>query len=172
MDYITLINYIKKNCFSNKFLTDSQKDAYDKLKRYLIFDNVVNLYGKRGVGKTFLGWVFAKDNNFIYFRNEKEFKKYKTKRRINVVIDNGKLNNGRDVRRMISLKANKAIYISREEILDYGVELKLNSYDIKQILENICPIIGKNKDTYINNFNFNNNEFNLWEVFRVIVYGY
>ncbi|ADC68831.1 hypothetical protein MFS40622_0131 [Methanocaldococcus sp. FS406-22] len=169
MDYITLINYIKRN-YSSKFLTDSQKEAYNKLKKFLLFDNVVNLYGKSGVGKTFLGWVFAKDNNFIYFKTEEEFKKYKTTRKMNVIIDNGELNDGRNIRRLISLKANKAIYISKGETLDYSVKLTLNWRDVEHVLENISPIIEKNKNIYIDNFF--DSDLNLWKVFKVMTYGY
>ncbi|XRP97297.1 hypothetical protein ACO3UB_01910 [Methanocaldococcus sp. 16A] len=165
MDYISLINYIKTN-YSYDWLTHNQKKAYKKLKEFLIYDDVVNLYGKKGVGKTFLGWVFAKNNNFVYFENEEIFKNYNA-RNINVIIDNGTLYDWREVRRMVSLKAKKVIYISKEKILDYGVELKLDLYDVKQVLNNLSPIIGKNINVSIQNSNID-----LWKIFRGRVYGY
>jgi len=169
MDYITLINYIKNN-YSFEWLTNNQKNAYNKLKEYLIYDDVINLYGKRGVGKTFLGWVFAKNNNFIYFENEETFRNYRTKTKINAIIDNSTLKDGRDVRRMVSLKTHKVIYISKKKILDYGVELKLDLNDVEYVLNNLSPIIGKNININIQNLKIDN--FDLWKIFKGRVYGY
>lgn len=166
MDYISLINYIKNN-HSFEWLTDNQKNAYNKLKVYLVYDDIINLYGKRGVGKTFLGWIFAKNNNFVYFENEEIFKNYRAKTKINAIIDNGTLEDGRDVRRMVSLRTNKVIYISKKKILDYGVELKLNMNDVEHVLNNLSPIIGKNT-----NINIQNSNFDLWKIFRRGVYGH
>ncbi|WP_423792369.1 hypothetical protein ACPB8Q_06480 [Methanocaldococcus indicus] len=169
MDYIVLINYIKNN-YSFNWLTNSQKNAYNILKEYLIYDDVINLYGKRGVGKTFLGWVFAKNNNFIYFENEDAFRNYKVKTKINAIIDNGSLKDGREIRRMVSLKTNKVIYISRKKILDYGIELKLDLNDVEHVLNNLSPIIGENINTNIQNLKIN--DIDLWNIFKGRVYEY
>lgn len=59
--YIEVTNRIKEH-FSAQWLTPSQLRVYEQLRMFLVPPfRVVNIFGKEGVGKTFLGWVLGKD---------------------------------------------------------------------------------------------------------------
>ena len=67
-EYIEVINRIKKN-FSKDWLTPSQMQAFEKLKTFLSPPHrVINIFGEKGAGKTFLGWVLQKEGvgTYIY----------------------------------------------------------------------------------------------------------
>ena len=64
--YIEVINRIKKN-FSKEWLTPSQIQAFEELKNFLSPpQRAINIFGEKGAGKTFLGWVLQKECVGVY----------------------------------------------------------------------------------------------------------
>ena len=64
--YIEVINRIKKN-FSKDWLTPSQMQAFEELKTFLSPPHrVINIFGEKGAGKTFLGWILQKEGLGAY----------------------------------------------------------------------------------------------------------
>ena len=161
VNYLEIINYIKNN-YNKDWMTDSQKEACDRVNEYLLYDDVVGIYGKEGVGKTFLGWVFVMDG-FKYFEDEKKYKEY-SKNVPYAVIDNGRLTNIKDIRRLTMTKSEKVIYITKIKSVPYSVKLTLDNSDIVKVLDNL-----KSLDININK-NYSNN--NLWKIFRGVVYDW
>jgi hypothetical protein len=133
--YLDVINYIKNN-HNKEWLTGSQNDCYGRLKELLEYNDVVNLYGPSGVGKTFLAWLFVKEG-FNYFCNTKKFLKSDNFNKINAIIDKGTVMDTKSVRVLTMPKAKKVIYISEKKSLEYGVELKLDSEDISTVKKNL-----------------------------------
>ena len=65
-EYIEVINRIKKN-FSKDWLTSSQMQAFEELKTFLSPSHrVINIFGEKGAGNTFLGWVLQKEGVGTY----------------------------------------------------------------------------------------------------------
>jgi hypothetical protein len=50
-----------------EWLTPSQKAAYDLLLERLGFLDEVNLWGRHGVGKTFVGWMLHQQRLAVYY---------------------------------------------------------------------------------------------------------
>jgi len=63
--YADLINRLKSKSDKN-WLTKSQMHAFETIKKSTNH-RVINIFGKEGVGKTFLGWVLEKENIAKYF---------------------------------------------------------------------------------------------------------
>ncbi|UXM84772.1 hypothetical protein [Methanococcus aeolicus] len=160
VNYLEIINYIKNN-YNKDWLTNSQKEAYNKVYECLTYDDVVGIYGNGGVGKTLLGWIFTMDD-FMYFKNEKKYKEY-SKNVPYAIIDNGSLTDIKDIRRLTMIKSEKVIYITKIKSVPYSIKLTPNNEDIAKVLDNL-------KSLNINiNKNYSNN--NLWKIFKGVVYN-
>lgn len=65
--FVRRLNQIKSNRIP-EWLTPSQQEAFFKVKTALRTPSTVNLFGRVGVGKTFLGWTLAHELNFFIYR--------------------------------------------------------------------------------------------------------
>jgi len=85
-EFIKILNKIKKNYCKN-WLTLNQKNAFASCKKLIKSYFIINIYGTTGVGKTFLGWVLAKEVRGKYFPSlEKHNKTNNMSKKI--IIDN------------------------------------------------------------------------------------
>jgi hypothetical protein len=62
---IERLNAIKTAC-TLEWLTPSQAQAWGKLQQYLSLNEVINLYGPPGSGKTFIAWLLVKQGVATY----------------------------------------------------------------------------------------------------------
>jgi hypothetical protein len=63
--YIRILNKIKSATDTLR-LTSSQEACRARIEERLSYPGVVNLYGSRGTGKTFLGWKMSAENRAVY----------------------------------------------------------------------------------------------------------
>ncbi len=64
--YIELQNQIKTES-TLEWLTPSQKNIYETVTKGLKTHKIINIFGAHSVGKTFLGWMLAKESGVEYF---------------------------------------------------------------------------------------------------------
>jgi len=64
--FVDILNRIRQEA-NPGWLTPSQRAAYDLLRERLNFLDEVNLWGKHGVGKTFVGWMLHHQGLAIYY---------------------------------------------------------------------------------------------------------
>jgi len=87
--FVDTLNRIRQN-IKAEWMTPSQQAAYDVLRERLRFLDEVNLWGRPGVGKTFLGWVLHIQGLAIYMpllaRVEEEYSLPLP--RMTIVVDN------------------------------------------------------------------------------------
>lgn len=65
INLIERLNAIKTSC-SMEWLTPSQSQSWAKMQQYFLLNEVVNLYGPPGSGKTFIAWLRVKQGAAIY----------------------------------------------------------------------------------------------------------
>ncbi len=87
-EYSDFINCLK-NESTIEWLTPSQKSIYNKITQGFPTQRIINVYGKHGAGKTFLGWILEK-NGFGHYHSGLEDFKENGEISINkmVIIDN------------------------------------------------------------------------------------
>jgi hypothetical protein len=71
--FVDILNRIRQGA-NLDWLTPSQKVAYDLLRERLNFLDEVNLWGKHGAGKTFVGWMLYHQGLAIYYPSLKHVK--------------------------------------------------------------------------------------------------
>lgn len=64
--FVDILNRIRQRAHAD-WLTPSQKAAYDLVRERLGFLDEVNLWGKHGVGKTFVGWMLHQQGLAAYY---------------------------------------------------------------------------------------------------------
>ncbi|MCK4443525.1 MAG: hypothetical protein KAW09_03210 [Thermoplasmata archaeon] len=138
--FIEILNTIKRN-FGRDWLTPSQESVLGDCMRFLGSYFLVNIYGENGVGKTFLGWVMAKEGLASYFPSYGEFKGAEDKLRT-VIIDECKPERRfvRSVRDMAIRKGLDSVILISEKEADPDVpsfQLELTADDIKCVKGNL-----------------------------------
>ena len=63
--FVDILNRVRQGACVD-WLTPSQKAAYDLLQERLGFLDEVNLWGRHGVGKTFIGWILHQQGLAAY----------------------------------------------------------------------------------------------------------
>lgn len=147
--------------------TNSQLSVSTFLLDRLIYPGFVNLNGKHGVGKTFLGWHMDRTNCVQYCVEPTVINDILPNSQI-LFIDNAGYRRS-DYRAILGKlerqRVNKAIIVTNERIEDdvTGVELKCNSQDIQTVSNSFLrlgiieqPIINVN---------------NLWDLFSHATLG-
>lgn len=156
--YINILNKIKEKS-SLEWLTDSQKEIFNKCKEFLIPPNkIINIFGREGTGKTFVGWILNKENIGVYIPSIKEII---SKQKV-LIIDNCDYSRKfiRRLRNTLRLKRiNHAILITRHRAEDDipAFQLELTEDDIKIFKHNlffelnirISEVEGKNLWDYL-----------------------
>jgi len=156
--YIDVLNRIKKN-FSKDWLTASQLKAFEELQNFLSPPHhVINIFGEKGVGKTFLAWVLQKEDIGIYIPSYEDLVSNKEL----VILDNS--DNRRSFVRMIRnelyIMNIKGIilltrYMAEDDIP--CIELKLNQDDIALAKANLYRVDINLPDKDVSN---------LWELIK------
>lgn len=130
---------MKRNIEESR-LTQEQKQSLQNLKDKIHDSKLVNLYGEKKVGKTFLAWVLAKNSNFEYFPsvNDADFSNKR------LIIDNGgrSRNDARELRKVIKLNdVEKVIYLTRGPAKEVYPRVNLEaSNDREDILASLAEI--------------------------------
>lgn len=136
MNYQELTNRIKET-FSEEWLTLSQRELYEKLVYGYKTHKVLNVYGKQGVGKTFLAWNLSRKMNGIYTNNLEIDVVGKI-----VILDNYK-NSRTDIRNLFTFiqlsRIIKIIVITNAKAQDdiVSLELKFTDQDKKIFKANL-----------------------------------
>lgn len=143
-DFVRNLNRIKaKRKFD--WLTPSQQEAFTAVSKALKIPNSVNLFGREGVGKTFLAWMLADKLGYIYLVHPSHLEQLNPSETAGVILDN--CQSSRQAHREM-LKAvrfqqiHHVIFITRQMISDYThyVELKLTSIDQEQVQQNLTSL--------------------------------
>ena len=141
-DFVRNLNHIKTKR-RLEWLTLSQKEAFTAVTKALQIPNTVNLFGREGVGKTFLAWILADKLGYTYLTHPGRLEQLDHLETDGIILDN--CQSSRQVHREM-LKTVRfrqiyhAIFITRQMISDYThyEELKLTSIDQKQVQQNLA----------------------------------
>lgn len=159
--YIEKINEIKTK-LNKDWLTVSQGKAFSQCKEFLNSHyKLINLYGKEGTGKTFIGWVLNKEKIGKYYSNVNKVEDNQK----SIIIDNCDYNRqfARNLRNKLRLKKiNHSLLITR-----YRVEDDIPAFCLN-ITEDDINIFKHNLFIYLNMKVSDINEKNLWEYFKRI----
>jgi hypothetical protein len=134
--YIELQNRIKTEA-TLEWLTPSQKAIYENVTKGLKTHKIVNIYGAHGVGKTFLGWILAKEHEAEYFASHDDLQSA-----LVAVLDNFD-SDRRKVRRlraqMHSLDIRQLFLITHRKVEDEipAFELQFTEADRTQFKRNL-----------------------------------
>lgn len=139
--FVRHLNQIKSNRIP-EWLTPSQQEAFFKVKTALRTPSTVNLFGRVGVGKTFLGWTLAHELNFFYLSDPVLIKTITSNQYSGLILDNCRADRQthRELLKILQFQnINKAVFISRQMIKDYTqfVELNLTDSDIFTVEQNL-----------------------------------
>lgn len=143
-NFIRNLNRIKaKRNFD--WLTPSQQRAFTAVEKALQVPSTVNLFGREGVGKTFLAWMLADKLDYVYLAHPSRLGQLNDLETIGVILDNCQSDRQahRDLLKTVRFQQiHRAIFITRQMINDYThyVELKLTSIDQEQVQKNLADI--------------------------------
>jgi len=143
-DFVRILNSIKTH-WDLSWLTPSQQQCLAELQASLRVPGSINLFGKHGVGKTFLAWAVARENGLAYFPHPALFEQAEIVDAEGVIIDNclpGRIEH-REVLKVLQLRGIKrSILITTELIHDYihYCELTLTPDDMQKVLSNLETI--------------------------------
>lgn len=143
-EFIRILNAIKTH-WDLSWLTDSQQQCLKELQSQLRVPRTVNLYGKQGVGKTFLAWALARGSGLAYFPHLTLFWQVEDLDNDAVIIDNclSVRSRHRDVLKALDFRGVKrAVLITPTLIQDYThyCELLLTSNDVSKVQDNLESI--------------------------------
>jgi hypothetical protein len=124
-------------------LTPSQQVVYNLLRERLGFLDEVNLWGRHGVGKTFVGWVLREQGLVVYAPRLERVEHAPLLRAI--VVDNlgWQRSEVRDaLHHCRRVGYEKVVLITTEPVQEQmsTVELPLTDEDIKQVVSNLRSI--------------------------------
>jgi len=143
--FVDILNRIRQHA-NPDWLTPSQQAAFDLLRERLNFLDEVNLWGRHGVGKTFLGWMLQVQALAVYApRLEEEGKKQMELLRRTIVVDNldWRREEVREALRWCrSLGYKKVVFFTTEPVQDQmsTVELRLTDEDMEKVVANLRSI--------------------------------
>ena len=160
--FIRVLNLIKTH-WDVSWLTDSQRQCLEELQFQLRVPRTVNLYGKLGVGKTFLAWALVRESGLVYFSHLTLFLQAEGMEKEEdtaIIIDNcpSVRSQHRDVLKALDFRGVKrAVLITPTLIQDYVhyCELLLTRDDISKVWDNL-ESIGINTEV--------TDAFSLWSV--------
>jgi hypothetical protein len=159
--YIEIQNQIKRKADIN-WLTDSQKKQYNNCVEFLnTYHKIINLYGKEGTGKTFIGWILYKEQIATYYSSMNQVEDKKNC----IIIDNYKSDrrNIRNLRNILKFKGiSHVIVITRYKAEDDipSFCLSIESEDLNRFKHNL------NIHLDLDIRGLNNNADNYWEYLK------
>lgn len=123
IDYLELMNSIKDQ-YDETWLTPSQKEIYERVTTKFQAQKLINIFGDKGVGKTFLGWLITIFYEGHYTKDKSNLKS----KVVNVIDDFGYKK--QDLRALLPntkiLAIPKTILLSNKKINDDIISLELN----------------------------------------------
>ncbi|HHW40995.1 MAG TPA: hypothetical protein GXX19_07590 [Syntrophomonadaceae bacterium] len=136
VDWIRLHNKVKESA-TFQLLSPNQRAAFSFLQKAVRYANRLNLYGESGVGKTFVGWVLARELGALYLPDPSG----KMEKAEIIVIDDAPFTRmqSRILYGEALEYANSVILLSREPINDHivQVQLSLTAEDLAFVAETI-----------------------------------
>lgn len=155
MNYQDLTNRIK-NKFSEDWLTPSQNKIFRKIIDGYKTHKIINIYGKPGVGKTFLGWNLNRSLDSTYTKdiNTDDLKK--------IVILDGYSHTKNEIRKLLPImqfkNISKIILITSSKAQDdiVALELKFIEDDKKKFKSNIFKQLGLRFENEKADYNMHN----------------
>lgn len=143
-EFIRTLNTIKTH-WDLSWLTPSQQRCLAELQASLRVPGSINLFGKHGVGKTFLAWAVARENGLIYFPHLTLFEQAGTVDADGVIIDNclpGRVEHRKVLKALQLRGVRRSILITTELIHDYThySELTLTPEDVQKVLSNLGSV--------------------------------
>ena len=138
--YVSWINLIKERADEN-WLTDSQREVYERILKSWMSQTFINLHGPPGSGKTFIARLLAKKHGYSYLHKLEQAPKNAKQ----VILDNSHYTRMlRPIARGLGL--GRVVLITRNSLPEAmpNVILKLNEKDVSQflsILSNSCGIV-------------------------------
>lgn len=141
---VNRLNGIKRICTLDWF-TPSQLQAWKQLQLSIPFREVINLYGPPGSGKTFMAWVFTRQEGATYIPNIETLKTAGENCTAIPVIDNvhPTRHSFRTALKYLSFQKHKqGIVITQEAIPDdcYRVALVCTTQDREHVYQKIRSI--------------------------------
>lgn len=143
-DFIRNLNRIKtKRGF--EWLTTSQQEAFTAVSKVLQIPQTVNLFGREGVGKTFLAWMLADKLGYTYLVHPSRLAQLDQVETAGIILDNCESSRQahREMLKTVRFQqVNRAIFITQQMISDYThyVELKLTPVDQEQVQQNLASL--------------------------------
>lgn len=140
--FVDILNRIRQNA-NIDWLTPSQKVAYTLLCERLKFLDEVNLWGRHGVGKTFIGWLLHKQGLATYAPRLEDVEPVKFLRVI--VVDNMDWRRAKVREALYHCHAQgyeKVVLITTEPVQEQMsvVELGLTDDDLAKVVANLRSI--------------------------------
>ena len=138
--FVTWINLIKERADEN-WLTDSQREVYERILSSWKSQPFVNLYGPSGSGKTFIARLLAKKHGYFYTHNLEQVPQGAQ----HVILDDAQYTRMlRPTARRLGL--GRVLLITSSTISEAmpKVALELNDKDVRQFLatlSNHCGIV-------------------------------
>jgi ABC-type Na+ transport system ATPase subunit NatA len=157
-EYIEVVNRIKKN-FSKDWLTPSQMRAFEELTTFLSPPHrVINIFGEKGAGKTFLGWVLQKEGVGIYVHSYEDL----IESQRSLILDNysNRRKLVRRIRNDLEMKnIGNIVILTRHAAEDDipCIEVRLTEDDIRVAKANLYRVDIKVTDDNITN---------MWEIIK------
>lgn len=142
--YLKLHNKVKQHANAD-WLTPTQQKKLDQVRKRMELDELINLYGKHGTGKTFLCWILSKLEPVTYMPNPLT---YPIAGQTAVIIDNFNYfekNSFRKISARYSLKkVSKFVIITVHPFLEeqcVKIEMPIPTPDeIEKVIENLQKI--------------------------------
>lgn len=143
-DFVRNLNRIKTKRNSD-WLTPSQQRAFTATEKVLQAPSTVNLFGREGVGKTFLAWILAYKLGYVYLAHPSRLEQIDNLETSGVILDNCQSDRQahRDLLKTVRFQQiHQAVFITRQMINDYThyVELNLTIIDQEQVQKNLADI--------------------------------
>lgn len=162
--YLKLHNKIKKHADAD-WLTPTQKSTLIEIKNRMDLDELINLYGSHGSGKTFLCWMLSKLESATYAPDPLA---YPSSGHVAVIIDNFgyfRKNDFREISAKYALKkVDKFIIITLSPFLEeqcVRIRMPMPTHeDIERIIANllkVAPLLTMKCPL---------DSFSIWEIFR------
>lgn len=140
--FVDILNRVRQEAHI-EWLTPSQKAAYDLLRERLGFLDEVNLWGRHGVGKTFVGWMLHQQRLAVYYPLLERVKQDSLLH--TVVVDNVGWRRAQVLEVLHHCRSkgfNKIVLITTEPVQHQiaTVELRLSAEDIEHVVTNLRGI--------------------------------
>ncbi len=141
VNWIRLHNKVKESA-TFQLLSPNQRTAFSSLREAARYANRLNLYGESGAGKTFVGWVLARELGALYLPGPSD---QMEKAEIIVVDDAPSTRTQSRILYGDALEyANSVVLLSQEPIEDHivQVQLSLTAEDLAFVGENLRGLGG------------------------------